>query len=134
MPKRISLQGKGVDLFFPSAAEDPARARSESSGPADAAPQHAPSATRSIMHARTHPTSADDLLRALSAKQRLASSTFRFQPDELERLDVIVDELSHAHPRRISKNDLVRLGLLWLLADYEADPDQSLVGRLLTRF
>ena len=88
------------------------------------------------MHARTDAgavSSDEQLFRGLSDKQRLASSTFRFQPEELERLDLVCDELNRLKPKRVSKNDVVRLGLRWLLADYEASRGDSVLSRLLAR-
>lgn len=129
MAKRVSLQGKGVELFFggaPHATADPEAAL----------PTEAATTSSANLHARVHArigAGEDDLLRGLGEKQRLASSTFRFQPEELELLDALFDELNHAKPRRISKNDLVRLGLRWLLSDYETNAQHSLVGKLLER-
>jgi hypothetical protein len=141
--KRVSLQGKGVELFFGGArgaTEQPtaARAAAAESGlhadPPGASRQPA-APTRARTHApiQTSPDSEDAIFRALAEKQRLASSTFRFQPEELEQLDEVFDELNRARPRRVSKNDIVRLGLLWVLRDYEANGGNSLVGRLLQR-
>ena len=136
MAKRVSLQGKGVELFFGSAAEAPAVAEA-----ATGSSPRARSATEppGQVHVRVHaPVQAvavdeDDLLRALREKQRLASSTFRFQPEELEQLDFLFDALNRARPRIVSKNDLVRLGVRWLLSDYAANRDRSLAWKLLDR-
>jgi hypothetical protein len=95
--------------------------------------KHAP------MHARMHtPTDAlvhaeleEELYRRLQSKQRLASSTFRFRPEELEELDEVFKKLEQKNPRKVSKNDLVRLGLNWLLADYRAHGEESLLERTL---
>lgn len=135
MAKRVSLQGKGVELFFggtPRAGS--ASQTSPQSGEEPAASDPRGARTRARVQARP-PVAVDEeeLLRALQEKQRLASSTFRFQPEELEQLDEIFDELNRARPRRISKNDLVRLGLRWLLSDYAANRERSLAGKLLQR-
>jgi hypothetical protein len=129
--KRVSLQGKGAELFFgggPRAVAEDNATESTDSPPYGASKE--PEQAR--VHARIG-ASDDELLRGLGEKQRLASSTFRFQPDELELLDAMFDELNRAKPRRISKNDLVRLGVRWLLSDYEANAERSLAARLLDR-
>jgi hypothetical protein len=76
---------------------------------------------------------ADDLARTLQQKQRLASSTFRFQPQELEELDEVTAQIARATGAKLSKNDVVRLALNWLLADYKENGERSMLGRVLQR-
>ena len=83
--------------------------------------------------APTHASLDEDLYRRLQAKQRLASSTFRFRPQELEELDAVFAELDARDGPKLSKNDLVRLGLNWLLADYRAKGQDSVLVRVLAR-
>jgi hypothetical protein len=75
----------------------------------------------------------DELYRSLQQKQRLASSTFRFQPDELAELDAVAAEVSQAAAGKISKNDVVRLALNWLLSDYRQNSDQSTLRKVVKR-
>lgn len=67
------------------------------------------------------------LRQKLRTKQHLSSYTFRFRPEELEQLDQLVAELNQARASKLSKNDLVRLALGWLLTDYEEYGQASLV-------
>jgi len=67
------------------------------------------------------------LRQKLRTKQHLSSYTFRFRPEELEQLDQLVTELNQARTSKLSKNDLVRLALGWLLTDYEEYGQASLV-------
>jgi hypothetical protein len=67
------------------------------------------------------------LRQKLRTKQHLSSYTFRFRPEELEQLDQLVVELNHTRTSKLSKNDLVRLALGWLLTDYEEYGQASLV-------
>jgi hypothetical protein len=67
------------------------------------------------------------LRQKLRTKQHLSSYTFRFRPEELEQLDQLVAELNQARTSKLSKNDLVRLALGWLLTDYEEYGQASLV-------
>jgi hypothetical protein len=69
----------------------------------------------------------DRLRQKLQAKQHLSSYTFRFRAEELEQLDRLVAELNQSRTAKLSKNDLVRLALGWLLTDYEAYGPESLV-------
>ena len=141
MAKRISLQGKGVELFFggttsesPVATEE--RAAKSPTRAHRSASQRPPQADANVrMRARMQSQGVNEeaLIRGLGEKQWLASSTFRFQSEELERLDAVFDAVNRVKPRRISKNDLVRLGLRWLLSDYETNVESSLVGKLLER-
>jgi hypothetical protein len=96
--------------------------------------------TRARTHARTSRGAAktdgpvvDELYRVLQQKQRLASSTFRFQPQELETLDTVTSELAGSAGAKVSKNDVVRLALNWLLIDYREHGEQSMLGRVLQR-
>jgi len=78
---------------------------------------------------KTGPSSVvvDRLRQKLQTKQHLSSYTFRFRAEELEQLGQLVDELNHSRTSKLSKNDLVRLALGWLLTDYEEYGPESLV-------
>jgi hypothetical protein len=73
------------------------------------------------------PSLSDRLRHKLRRRQHLSSYTFRFQPDELEQLDQLVTELNQSRTTKLSKNDLARLAVSWLLADYEERGQDSLV-------
>ena len=74
-----------------------------------------------------------ELHKKLQAKQRLASYTFRFRPEELDELEQVLGELEGLVGQKPSKNDLVRLALLWLLADYRENTDVSVLTQVLAR-
>ena len=163
MPKRVSLKGKGADIFFgdftPTSPESPAADSAASptptAGQVAAEPATAPtpvaSSERSVRprtHARTQTTSSDSdadssarvrlamkeaLHRKLQLKQRLASYTFRFRPEELDQLEQILAGLERGNGQKPSKNDVIRLALLWLLADYEEHRDASILAQVLAR-
>ena len=69
----------------------------------------------------------DRLRQKLRSKQHLSSYTFRFRPEELEQLDQLVSELNQTRASKLSKNDLARLAVSWLLADYEERGRESLI-------
>jgi hypothetical protein len=90
--------------------------------------------TNASVRARTHagaPILTEQLRQKLLAKQHLTSYTFRFRPEELERLDRLVAELNQSRTTKLSKNDLVRLALSWLLSDYEQQGRESLVMEVI---
>ena len=69
----------------------------------------------------------------LQEKQHLASSTFRFRPEELKDLDAVFDQVKQQHGRKVSKNDLPRLALNWLLEDYQRNKEGSVLAQVLAR-
>jgi hypothetical protein len=110
----------------------------ESYEPIDDVSQTARASTPAPVRARTRvpkagasggPSSVvtDRLRQKLRTKQHLSSYTFRFRPEELEHLDRLVAELNLTRSTKLSKNDLVRLALGWLLTDYEEYGPESLV-------
>jgi hypothetical protein len=127
---------------LPRAASDSALATAETpttqptlpepqSGPqADPEITKTPAPMRARMRApRVAPAAVvtERLRQKLRTKQHLSSYTFRFRPEELEQLDQLVAELNQARTSKLSKNDLVRLALGWLLTDYEEYGQASLV-------
>src|SRR6185503_15442303 len=76
------------------------------------------------------PSMVDRLRQKLRTKQHLSSYTFRFRPEELEQLDQLVAELNQSRTSKLSKNDLARLAVSWLLADYEERGQASLIAEV----
>jgi hypothetical protein len=58
---------------------------------------------------------------------------FRVSPDEYKRLDRVAFEISDAFDGKVSKQDVVRLGLQMVLTDHEANGEASLLTRLAER-
>ena len=58
---------------------------------------------------------------------------FRVSPDEYKRLDRVAFEISDAFDGKVSKQDVVRLGLQMVLIDHEANGEASLLTRLAER-
>ena len=93
------------------------------------------------VHTRTHaridtPIKSDlteSLYRKLQLKHHLSSYTFRYRLEELEALRKLDEKLDKSHPNKMSKNDLVRIGVNWLLEDYEQNGDTSMLARILAR-
>lgn len=74
---------------------------------------------------------AESLYRKLQLKHHLSSYTFRYRLEELEALRKLDEKFKKSHPNKISKNDLVRIGVNWLLEDYEENGDTSMLARIL---
>jgi hypothetical protein len=89
------------------------------------------------MHARIEASTQSDLTeslyRKLQQKHHLSSYTFRYRLEELEALRKLDEKLEKNHPNKMSKNDLVRIGVNWLLEDYEQNGDTSMLARILAR-
>jgi len=93
------------------------------------------------VHARTHARidaslevdHTESLYRKLQQKHHLSSYTFRYRLEELEALKKLDEKLEKSHPNKLSKNDLVRVGVNWLLEDYEQNGESSMLARILAR-
>ena len=119
------------------------RSTQASPSPSPAAPTapRKPASQRARVHARTGaPTDArtdadlvDWLYRRLDNRQHLASSTFRFQSEELRDLERVFAELNALRPKKSSKNDLVRLAVNWLLEDYKQNGEHSMLAQVFAR-
>lgn len=93
---------------------------------------HAPTRMRAEPQDAGTQTLVEVLYRVLQNKQHLATSTFRFRPQELDELDLVFAAVAKASGRKVSKNDLVRLGLVWLLEEYKRG-GSSVLARVLRR-
>lgn len=91
-------------------------------------PQPTASPARARMRAprATSVSIIERLRQKLTTKHHLASYSFRFQAAELAQLDQLLAELNKSRTAKLSKNDLVRLALNWLLADHEEHGQTSL--------
>lgn len=97
--------------------------------------------TRTNVHARTHTRIdaslendlVESLYRKLQQKHHLSSYTFRYRLEELEALRKLDEKFKKSHPNKMSKNDLVRLAVNWLLEDYEKNGETSMLVRILAR-
>lgn len=99
------------------------RARTQTRTPART---HA--STQTCVHARTQ----KQLKSSVLDKRHLTSFTFRFKARELEELAATTEKINQKNDHKMSKNDLVRLGLNWLLKDYETNKEKSLLIGVLS--
>ncbi len=113
-----------------------ARVHTHMQTPTHVSTQPHPEATRSTpTNARTdtrvHACSHDNLKKVLLNKKHLTSFTFRFKAEELDTLDQVIEAVNHQSDRKISKNDLVRLGVSWLLQDYNQNQEKSMLAKVI---
>lgn len=159
MSERISVRGKGAELFFGQDA-DPTAGNSESanvdatqsantpsSKPAATPPSH-PATIAAAMppsHPATMPPSAQSSsqafldsdsetirrLRDLLGEEHSLHYSYRFTRSEIDAIRDAVYELEVKHEVPVTRNDVVRLGLNWLIDDYRAHAGNSVLVRVL---
>jgi hypothetical protein len=84
-------------------------------------------------HASMHARIVEALRHGFLNRRHLSSFTFRFRAQELEDLDQVAAEVNREVDQKISKNDIVRLGLNWLLQDYQHSKQNSVLASVLRR-
>lgn len=96
-----------------------------------------PVSTRTRVHARTHTQKeaipVEALYEQIVNRKHLSSSTFRFQPEELQALEEVFTKLDRQKPGRLSRNDIARLGLIWLFEDFKQHGDESVLAEVHRR-
>lgn len=75
----------------------------------------------------------EDLYRKIMQKKHLSSYTLRFRAEELDDLDAVAKEIEAKANGQISKNDVARAALIWLLDDYHEHGEQSVLAQLVNR-
>lgn len=146
MAKRISVKGRGLGAYFPN--DDTA----SMSLPEQSAPVPAPSpdlmveekgavASRDSLPTRPNrssrpseqkrPGSLFDAVSARTAELPYINAAFRFSRRELNALEERVHEIKRKHGAKITKQDLIRIGLAGLLEEHERNGDQSLLGQYI---
>ena len=79
----------------------------------------------------THAHVAQELRKGFLNRHHLSSCTFRFKARELDELDRATAKVNQTASQKVSKNDLVRLALNWLLQDYQTNHDRSMLAGVL---
>jgi hypothetical protein len=146
MSERISISGKGRELFF----GDDDQTRPEVDAPNVDATQKATSrAGLPPSNPATMPPSAHSTMRAVqkplddseSLRNRLRDQlddehglhySYRFSRQEIEALRDTVYELEAKRGLRVTRNDVVRLGLEWIIDDYRARGRDSLLTQVMS--
>jgi hypothetical protein len=148
MSERFSIKGKGAELFF---GEDDGHA-TEPTGPTEvpatqpgieigASTAAQPPSQQATMPPRaqqqTMPSAereSHDLiwrLRDALREDHALHYSYRFTREEIDGLRDVVYELEAKRGIRSTRNDIVRLGLDWILDDYRARGKESLLVQVL---
>lgn len=173
MAKRVSLKGKGADIFFGDYApsdQSPSVAPTQESG--DASPLDQPASSDASMIARTRasknarrqeiniegissntpngvvPQSSvapvspaaeetaaavlDSIWRQVAEPATITNS-FRYTEREMWSLTEAIFDIAKQHGVKLSKQDIARLGLNYVLRDYQARGGESLLGKFVSR-
>jgi hypothetical protein len=63
----------------------------------------------------------------------LKPNTFRYTQGELDFIRDVVYEAEVKYKTKLDKNDIARIGLEWLIVDWKANKETSLLARMLTK-
>jgi hypothetical protein len=119
--QRPSVKGKGADIFFGDAAP-----------PEQDQDQELESAPATQADADGLDISFEDALARIAPPARI-TACYRFSQAELDALHSLVQQATEDNRTRISKQDVVRLGLAALLSNYEDQGRRSVLGRFIER-
>jgi len=158
-PKRVSVQGKGADLFFgdlqapepvpeqpgdeqgmpveaptPQALEqtNPSTPPDERSEQAQASKHASNGADGSEQNELISSVILDAIWRDL-AEQATVTNAFRYTHEELGQLTDAIYELGKEHGTRVTKQEVARLGLNAILTDYQIRGADSLLSTFIAR-
>jgi len=156
-PKRVSIKGRGADIFFgdytppqqpPPPVEEPVAEAEPPPAPDQAIEEH-PSQDEGMLAGRQEsrqarkqaspapePVSVSPLASEVlsliweSISERATiTNAFRYTDQELSWLTDALYEINKRHKVRLTKQDIARLGLNAVLWDYRVRGDDSLLGK-----
>lgn len=151
MSERFSIRGKGAELFYGGLSQDaplgdPTTARKKDNLPSDktASTQgrlqdsktarvqesNNPS-TPTTPATQNPPADAVRKLREALIEDHPVNNTFRYSQESLDALRDVVYELEVKRDLKTSRNDIMRLGLAWIVDDYRANGANSLLVAVL---
>lgn len=154
MSSRISIKGKGAELFFgggdvlesQSSSRDETSARKTDSvlaGKTDSKKASMPeSKTARLQESKTarhtevapgEPQSSAVLrtLREALLEEHPVNNSFRYSQESLDAVRDIAYELEVMRHLKTSRNDIMRLGLAWIIDDYRAKGADSVLVAVL---
>jgi len=131
-PKRPSLKNQGAEILFPPGEppEGAVRARPSTTSRSHQSLQASNPASRSDEASDVDLLVFEGVLERISGQPRVTAS-FRFTEAELEALDDVVYRNPLRAKARLAKQEVVRLGLAALLAEYQERADESVLGRYI---
>ena len=159
MPRRVSVKGKGADLFFgdyapveqepPGPAEEETAAAEELQESKHASKQARKKASvQASKQARLEASQIEDNSAGLSMgvgpdgakaiwqtlrERATITNSFRYTQEELTRLEDALYEVKKRYGVSLSKQDVARLGLNLVLCEFAERGDSSLLAALAQR-
>ena len=137
--KRPSMQGKGADLFFsgelPQDVPDERPTSPSSTAPATRRPQASKQASKQDTEGLMSDAELlvlDSVLAHLDEPGHITNS-FRFSRAELDALDDLIHEVRRQFNLRLAKQDVARLGVSFLVADFAERREGSFLAVYLRR-
>jgi hypothetical protein len=162
MAKRVSVKGKGADIFFgeypvsppphepvsQTLLDDSTLLPAQNFPPAHPTEKHASTPAR--LQESKHASMQDlpeieeevgsplgrDVLSAIAdhmAQRATVTNAFRYTDQELQELTDALYEITKRHRVKLTKQDVARLGLNAVLWDYQMRGDASLLGEFVLR-
>lgn len=155
MSSRISIKGKGAELFFgggdvlesPSSRDETSARKTDSvlAGKTDSKKASMPESktarlqeSKTARHAEVAPGEPQSsavlrTLREALLEEHPVNNTFRYSQESLDALRDVVYELEVKRGLKTSRNDIMRLGLAWIVDDYRANGANSLLVAVLKK-
>ncbi|MBF6599633.1 MAG: hypothetical protein IVW36_03880 [Dehalococcoidia bacterium] len=145
MSSRISIKGKGAELFFggaevlesPSSRDETSARKTDSvlAGKTDSKKASMPESktARHTEVAPGEPRSSAVLrtLREALLEEHPVNNSFRYSQESLDAVRDIAYELEVMRNLKTSRNDIMRLGLAWIIDDYRAKGADSVLVAVL---
>jgi hypothetical protein len=89
-------------------------------------------ASKQVSNEETRGVSIEESILAALHTTALKANTFRYTQAELDFIRDVVYEAEVKYKTKLDKNDVARLGLEWLMVDWTAHKETSLLARILT--
>ena len=145
MSSRISIKGKGAELFFgggdvlesPSSRDETSARKTDSvlAGKTDSKKASMPE-SKTARHTEVAPGEPQSsavlrTLREALLEEHPVNNSFRYSQESLDAVRDIAYELEVMRHLKTSRNDIMRLGLAWIIDDYRAKGADSVLVAVL---
>lgn len=137
MSKRISVKGRGLGAYFPN-SDELSQHSSESGEPVNDTTFENPKASdvdlsigseyRSTQQSTTDKSIIDELIARLG-EQPYINAAFRFSRPELDELENVVHGLKIDYGIKVTKQDIIRVGLAALIEEHRRKGSKSTLTR-----
>jgi hypothetical protein len=144
-------KGQGVGAFFPTPPNNPAddqevklpqkepnrhtqrqKAPLPSTKKKQAKLLTSKNVSKQVSNEESQEANVEERILASLQTTDLKENTFRYTQEELDFIRDIVYEAEVKYKTKLNKNDVVRIGLEWLIVDWRTNNEESLLARILT--